>query len=98
MVNDPLDSLRNRFLARCREQLPLLRAAARREDTDGDARGTLVRTVHSLAGAGGTFGFSEVSHLASHLEALLTGENGVGQGDIRAALNALIAELERVAG
>ena len=98
MVNDPLDSLRNRFLARCREQLPLLRAAAHREDTDGNARETLVRTVHSLAGAGGTFGFSEVSHLASHLEALLTGENGAGQGDMREALNALIAELERVAG
>ncbi|MBZ9658693.1 Hpt domain-containing protein [Mesorhizobium sp. ESP-6-4] len=53
----------------------------------------LIRLAHSLAGAAGTFGFAEISARASTLETLLI-EQADG-ASMRAALDALIAEIER---
>ncbi|WP_245429393.1 Hpt domain-containing protein [Mesorhizobium sp. WSM3860] len=53
----------------------------------------VTRLAHSFAGAAGTFGFAEISARASELETLLV-EQADG-GDVRAALDALIAEIER---
>jgi HPt (histidine-containing phosphotransfer) domain-containing protein len=48
--------------------------------------------VHSLAGAGGTFGFPAISARASHLESLLIDKRD--ESDIGLALSALIGEIE----
>ncbi|RWD60538.1 MAG: histidine phosphotransferase [Mesorhizobium sp.] len=88
--NDPFAPLRQRFLARCADQLGELQAV--REALPG-SDDTLVRLAHSLAGAAGTFGFAEISVRASELETLLI-EQADG-GSVRAALDALIAEIER---
>ena len=59
--------------------------------TDG---GALLKTVHSLAGAGGTFGFPAISARASALETLLI-EEPVDADAARHALQALIEALEK---
>lgn len=82
--------MRQRFLARCADQLGELKAIAR-DPLPGN--GPLIRLAHSLAGAAGTFGFAEISARASELETLLL-EQADG-GSVRAALDALIAEIER---
>ncbi|MBZ9816811.1 Hpt domain-containing protein [Mesorhizobium sp. CA7] len=53
----------------------------------------LIRLAHSLAGAAGTFGFAEISARAPVLETLLIEQ--VDGGAVRAALDGLIAEIER---
>nr|WP_245426113.1 Hpt domain-containing protein [Mesorhizobium sp. WSM3862] len=53
----------------------------------------LTKLAHSLAGAAGTFGFAEISVRASALETLLIEQ--AESGDVRAALDALVAEIER---
>ncbi|RRH92093.1 histidine phosphotransferase [Mesorhizobium tamadayense] len=90
---DPFASLRLRFLARCADQLAELKVIAHQDGPLPGFDDTLIRIAHSLAGAAGTFGFAEISARASALEALL-----VEQADgatVRAALDALIAEIER---
>ena len=88
--NDPFAPLRQRFLARCADQLTELKAVREGGPMPGNA---LIRIAHSLAGAAGTFGFAEISARASALETLL-----IEQADdkaARAALDVLIAEIER---
>lgn len=87
---DPFAPLRQRFLARCADQLVELRAAREAPLPGNDS---LIRLAHSLAGAAGTFGFPEISARASALETLLV-EQADG-GAVGAALDALIAEIER---
>lgn len=53
----------------------------------------LVRIAHSLAGAGGTFGFPDISARASALETLLIAQADATETGL--ALDALIAEIER---
>ena len=68
--------LRQQFVLRCREDLAVL-VQHRRERllTPQD----LYLAVHRLAGAGGTFGFPEVSDEAERVEAeLLKGADGTG--------------------
>ncbi|TIW08077.1 MAG: Hpt domain-containing protein [Mesorhizobium sp.] len=86
--NDPFAPLRERFLARCADQLAELKAA-REQGPLPD----VTKLAHSLAGAGGTFGFAEISAKAAALETPLV-EQADG-GAIDAALDALIAEIER---
>ncbi|MFC3206422.1 Hpt domain-containing protein [Aquamicrobium soli] len=94
---DALNLLRDRFLARCRDQLAALKAVA------GDGRrlstatedAALLKTVHSLAGAGGTFGFPTISARASDLETLLIAQE-VHDDAARRALQALIREIEEL--
>ncbi|RWF25640.1 MAG: histidine phosphotransferase [Mesorhizobium sp.] len=90
IATDPFAPLRQRFLARCADQLAELKAAREAPLPGNDP---LIRLAHSLAGAAGTFGFPEISAKASALEMLLT-EQADG-GAVGAALDALIAEVER---
>ncbi|WP_246680325.1 Hpt domain-containing protein [Mesorhizobium sp. B2-8-9] len=83
--------MRERFLARCADQLAELKAAHQAPPLPGNE--PLIRVAHSLAGAAGTFGFAEISERASILEMLLV-ERADG-GSVHAALGALIAEIER---
>jgi HPt (histidine-containing phosphotransfer) domain-containing protein len=89
--------LRLRFLGRCRDQLETLKAAAQQMPAAGSGD-ELVRTAHSLAGGGGTFGFPELSECASDLETVLSEETGPDPAKVRAALDALVLELERILG
>lgn len=66
--------LREYFAGRLPERLAEIEEAcraARNAGFTGEPLRTFHRLVHSLAGAGGTFGFPEVSDLARELERLL---------------------------
>lgn len=93
---DTLSLLRVRFLARCRDQVATLKTTCDSDQpisvTTDD--GGLSKTVHSLAGAGGTFGFPDISARASELETLLI-EETVDADAARHALRALIEALEK---
>jgi len=91
--NDPFAPLRQRFLARCADQLAELKAIARQGGSSSGSDDPLVKLAHSLAGAAGTFGFPEISARASALETLLVEQ--ADDGAARTALDALIAEIER---
>ncbi|MER9070084.1 Hpt domain-containing protein [Mesorhizobium sp. M0902] len=92
--NDPFAPWRQRFLARCDDQLAELKTIAREGGPlPGGPADSLVRIAHSLAGAAGTFGFAEISARASALETLLI-EKG-NEAAAEAALDALVAEIER---
>ena len=97
-VNDRFEALRRGFLERCREQLLALEALAASEDLSarGDEHELLARMAHSLAGAGGTFGFPELSGRAARLEQALTAADAIEPAAVRTALGGLIAELRRV--
>jgi HPt (histidine-containing phosphotransfer) domain-containing protein len=90
--DDPFAPLRQRFLARCADQLAELKAA-RKGGLFPGSNAPLIHIAHSLAGAAGTFGFAQISVRASELETLLIEQ--VDDGTVHAALNALIAEIER---
>jgi HPt (histidine-containing phosphotransfer) domain-containing protein len=59
---DPLAILRARFLARAADDLAWLRVQG------GGPSDELLARTHKLAGAGGTFGFQEVSEAAMQVE------------------------------
>ncbi|WP_281407682.1 Hpt domain-containing protein [Mesorhizobium sp. B2-4-6] len=84
--------MRQRFLIRCADQLAELKAIAL-QAAPLPGNDPLIRLAHSLAGAAGTFGFAEISTWASALETLLIEQ--AEDGAVRAALDALIAEIER---
>lgn len=94
MTSDPFADIRKRFLERCRSDLHRLEELKSAGTDNPDALSTLTRIAHSLAGAGGIFGFPEISNKAFELESLLM----EGGGDSRAitALDELIQILERV--
>ncbi|WP_315927847.1 Hpt domain-containing protein [Mesorhizobium sp. SP-1A] len=88
--------LRDRFLMRCRDQLAALKAIA---DGGGPLSSStdssdLLKIAHSLAGAGGTFGFPDISARASDLETLLIADHDADAGAVWHALQALILEIE----
>ncbi|MBZ9766717.1 Hpt domain-containing protein [Mesorhizobium sp. CA6] len=62
--------MRQRFLARCADELAELKAIAH-QAAPLPGNDPLIRLAHSLAGAAGTFGFAEISARASVLETLL---------------------------
>lgn len=98
MTSDPWDQIRKRFVERCSGDLHRLResrsAGAYRDNAE--ALSLLAAIAHSLAGAGGTFGFPEISSRAAELESLLI----EGKIDDRASvlLDQLIQALETVCG
>jgi HPt (histidine-containing phosphotransfer) domain-containing protein len=96
MKPDFLDSIRARFIERCREDLHKLREL-RNMPLAEPVDDTFLRTVHGLAGAGGTIGFPEISRQASDLETLLI-DNAGTEADRRRRLDTLIATLERLTG
>ncbi|TRC75472.1 Hpt domain-containing protein [Mesorhizobium sp. WSM4307] len=92
--NDAFAPLRQRFLARCADQLGQLKViACEGGPLPRGAGGPLVRIAHSLAGAAGTFGFPDIGARASALETLLIEQPD--EGAAQAALDALIAEIEQ---
>ena len=98
MVDDPFEALRRRFLTRCRGDLEALEAIACKTDATPPSeidRGLLVKVAHSLAGAGGTFGFG-LSERASDVESLLIAENAPDPAQIRTVLDELVLELKRI--
>ena len=69
-----MDGLREYFAGRLPERLAEIEdacRAARDSGFTGEPLRTFHRLVHSLAGAGGTFGFPEVSEVSRGLERLL---------------------------
>lgn len=99
-MDDPFEALRRRFLTRCRGDLDALQAIACRPDaapSESD-RDLLVKVAHSLAGAGGTFGFSGLTERASDVESLLIAEDAPDPGQIRTVLDELVLELKRITG
>lgn len=66
---DPLTALRVRFLERCVGDLATIRSALRHNAPSDDPSLSLI--VHRLAGTAGTFGYWEISHLASPIDDLL---------------------------
>ena len=98
MTPDPLGQIRKRFTERCHGDLERLRelrsSGAYREHTE--ALSALTMIAHSLAGAGGTFGFHEISSRAFELESLLL--EGKVDDRATAALDELIRVLETVSG
>lgn len=98
MTSDPWDAIRKRFIERCRGDLHRLRGL-RSSDAHRDsveAISVLRAIAHSLAGAGGTLGFPEISSRAFELESMLSEENRDSR--IAAALDQLIQTLETVTG
>jgi HPt (histidine-containing phosphotransfer) domain-containing protein len=95
--SDPLDRIRKRFIERCcddLERLRQLRTSCAYRDNE-KAFSTLSAIAHSLAGAGGTLGFPEISSKAFELESRLI-EGNAGEATT-SALDELIAELNRIA-
>lgn len=80
-----LESLKTRFLERCRADLPLLEAAAAAPDTAD--RETLRFCVHRLAGAAGTFGYGPLGRAAGDVDDELV----LGRTPTRAQLARLVA-------
>ncbi|RUM96707.1 Hpt domain-containing protein [Pseudaminobacter arsenicus] len=94
--SDPFSPLRLRFLTRCRDHLATLKAVKHSGGALAATDDALVRTVHSLSGAGGTFGFHELSERAYRLETLLLAETKADPVELGAALDALIQQIEIV--
>lgn len=89
-VTDKFEQLKQRFAERCRTSLrDLIEARA-------DPQRTIL-IAHSLAGAGGTFGFPMLSEKAARMESLLLnpGSEAVQNDEAYAAL---VRELEAITG
>jgi CheY-like chemotaxis protein len=70
-VADPLDELRADFLQRVRRDIAALsedRAALKDKAKLPNTLDRIMRTAHGLSGAGGIYGFSEISDAAAALE------------------------------
>jgi CheY-like chemotaxis protein len=99
-IADPLEPLRAGFLQRIRQDLAAL-SQHRAVLKDGLARPQTVEQVkhmaHSLCGAGGIYGFHELSDAAAAVEdAALAEMAGTGSRDmLSGSLDALIARLRR---
>jgi HPt (histidine-containing phosphotransfer) domain-containing protein len=76
-MEDKLGQLRQRFLERCKGNLPALRAGHSIFDgATASEQEHFLALVHSLAGTGGIFGFPEISNAAIELETVLREEDG----------------------
>jgi HPt (histidine-containing phosphotransfer) domain-containing protein len=72
---DPrFEALRQRFLARCVEDLVVIKAAI--EQPQAADREALRTTVHRLAGAAGTFGYGELGRMAGEADDALMVDDG----------------------
>ena len=77
------DALRARFFSRLAERVVTLQATVATFDDGLEARDSLERQFHSLAGIAGTYGFPGLTDLARH-------------GELRCAEGAALAELRGV--
>jgi HPt (histidine-containing phosphotransfer) domain-containing protein len=85
-MSDPLAPFRARFIARTRDELPVLRQA--REASAPSAEFATI--IHRMSGLAGTVGYGEISRLAAEVDDALQTE----QPTPAATLDALIAALE----
>lgn len=85
-MNDPLAPFRARFVARAKEELPLLRAG---RDAAGDEALRIV--VHRMAGLAGTVGYAEIGRLAARVDEALHDGGPVPAADYDALLAAIEA-------
>jgi HPt (histidine-containing phosphotransfer) domain-containing protein len=80
-MHDSMQEMKSYFAGRLPARIAELEAArdaARRAGRAGEPLRTFHRLAHSLAGAGATFGYPEVSDLAGRLERLLKKALGGG--------------------
>jgi CheY-like chemotaxis protein len=99
LSDDPFDELRDAFLQRVRKDanvLARLRFALEDSNSAMDALSGIKSIAHGLAGAGGIFGFAEISDTAAALEdEVVRGLTGSGLGErIVPALDRLLSRLE----
>ncbi len=80
-----LEQLSQSFLGGVRDRITALRAASKAKDV-----ADLKVLAHKLKGAGGSYGFPEISESADLIERV------IASGDLNAPLSAAIDELERV--
>ncbi|MGJ5180131.1 response regulator [Bradyrhizobium oligotrophicum] len=98
--HDPLEQLRTEFLRRVERDAEHLLEYRKRLDVEGRSPALLEQirsTSHALAGAGGIYGFAQLSDVAADLEDVVTAEIGgaaPGAGTDR-ALDALIVAMEQ---
>lgn len=101
---EAFEALRIRYRTRLQADLRELEALYERLAQSGGAaghpvgEGRLIGLVHSLAGASGTFGFSELGDRAALLEELLIEGAEADPGRIRTAFDDLLAEMRRSLG
>lgn len=74
------------------------RDAARGAGWTGEPLRTFHRLAHSLAGAGATFGFPEVTAVSSRLESLLKGALSEGAPPAEREVDGLLHDLRELAG
>ena len=84
-MTDPLAPLRAKFVARCAEDLLVVRA--------GPVAPNLPRVVHRIAGVAGMFGFTALGELAGRIDERAHAE----QVFVQSELSELQAALEAVA-
>jgi CheY-like chemotaxis protein len=99
LPDDPLDELRAAFLQRVKRDVTVLasfRLALQESSNTPATLSGIKHTAHGLAGAGGIFGFVEISDAAATLEEEVVKElNGPGSaGGIALVLDCLMAQLE----
>jgi len=98
LPDDPLAELRGAFLQRARKDAAALAGLRTELQGSADAPATLSgikHIAHGLAGAGGIYGFAEISDTAAALEAEIV-DPGAGAG-IVPSLDRLLARIETVA-
>ncbi|WP_339759863.1 Hpt domain-containing protein [uncultured Hoeflea sp.] len=96
IAHDSLHDLKLRFLERCRSNIGNIKAAGddARILERGELHAEIVRTVHSLAGAGGIFGFDALSARAIDLETYLISGHELDAGKVCGLCEALGAEMQ----
>jgi HPt (histidine-containing phosphotransfer) domain-containing protein len=97
-VQEVLEEMREEFLAHAARLLRQIETLAAASEDQAGALAGVVRTAHTLKGAGGTFGFAEISEAAAQVERLarlVQVEPGC-VGDLDGAIGALGACVGRL--
>lgn len=89
---DRFQKLQQKFKDRCRQELAALIELSGAAELDPVGRSQLSGIAHSLAGAGGTFGFAEISTAAGQLEEALLAD--APAEELQVLLRKLIAAIE----
>jgi len=98
-LQDPMEEMKRYFAGRLPARIAEVEAArdaARGAGWAGEPLRTFHRLAHSLAGAGATFGFPEVSDLAGRLEQRLKKVLGGGEAPAGDEVEDLLARLRAV--
>lgn len=101
-VESVLARLTTAFVDTCRERMDDVDAAvstvAARVDDPGNDLSTVKRTIHSIKGQAGTFGFPTIGRIAEALEVYIEAIGRPGAGNLDAIRDHLDAIREIVAG